>query len=153
MVYSDDIINAKVNEICSEFVKTYDNIETIVSEFDENDESCWFWNKPDDLWFDRHRLRQLLTYVKEHSLKNFTVNIYKTWDGGRGYTLGEMSLTRSKPNENDLAIYVLTPKPIPMVRRVYGGGETLTYNFSIVPESFTCSGGQYVNTRADIKIL
>jgi hypothetical protein len=147
---SETIVNEKVNSICSEFVKTYDNIDKIVAEFDENDKSCWFWNKPDDLWFDRHRLRQLLTYVKDHRLTDFTVHVYKAWDGGRGRgrTLGEMSLDEPKQNENDLDIYVL--KPIPMVRKVYGNGSSLTCNFSVMPERFTFSGGQYINTRADI---
>lgn len=123
-----------------QFVKTqYANIEEIVSEFDENDKHCWFWNKPDYLWFDRHRLRQLLTYVKEHTLTNFTVNIYKVFDGGRGRTLGEMSLNGPpKPNKNDLAIVIM--------RLVVKTG------FWLEPACNSPSGGQYVNTQADIKL-
>lgn len=140
MVYSSDIVSAKVTEICNEFVKTYENIEQIVAEFDENDKHCWFWSKPDILWFDRHRLRQLLTYIKEHSLRNFTVELYKTWDGGRGKTLGEMTLGGPpKPNKNDLAIVVVKP----VVRT----------DFWIGYEYFTYNGGEYVNTRAEIKLL
>ena len=113
MVYSGDVINERVNAICSEFVKSqYANIDKIVAEFDENDEHCWFWwNTPDDLWFDRRRLRQLLIYIKEHSITNFTVNIYKTWDGGRISVFFTMSLHTSKPtpNEDDLEIHVIKP--------------------------------------------
>ena len=137
--YSDDVINAKVNEICREFVKSsYKDIDEIVAEFDENDKNCWFWNDPNYLWFDRHRLRQLLTYIKEHSLTNFTVNVYTVFDGGRGGTLGEMSLDRPKWNENDLAIVIMRP----VVRT----------GFWIEPECYSYSGGEYVNTRADIKL-
>jgi hypothetical protein len=115
------------------------NIEEIVAEFDENDEHCWFWwNTPNNLWFDRHRLRQLLTYIKEHSLTNFTVNVYKVFDGGRGRRLGEMSLDRPKRNKNGLVIVIMRP----VVRT----------GFWIDPECYTYSGGDYVNTRADIKL-
>ena len=137
--YSGDVINAKVNEICREFVmSSYKDIDEIVAEFDENDKNCWFWNDPNYLWFDRHRLRQLLTHIKEHSLSNFTVNVYKVFDGGRGRTLGEMSLDRPKLNKNDLAIVIMRP----VVRT----------GFWIEPECYTYSGGEYVNTRADIKL-
>jgi hypothetical protein len=55
MVYSSDVINAKVNDICREFVaSSYKDIDEIVAEFDENDKNCWFWNDPNYLWFDRH---------------------------------------------------------------------------------------------------
>jgi len=140
MVDSEDVINAKVNEICSEFVKTqYANIDEIVAEFDENNEHCWFWwNAPNCLWFDKQRLRQLLTYIKEHSLSNFIVHVYKVFDGGRGRTLGEMSLDRPKLNKNDLAIVIMRP----VVRS----------GFWIEPECYSFSGGEYVNTRADIKL-
>jgi hypothetical protein len=150
MVYSGDVINAKVNEICSDFVKTqYANIDEIVAEFDENDEHCWFWwNTPNNLWFDRHRLRQLLTYIKEHSLSNFKVNVYKVFDGGRGRTLGEMSLDRPKLNKNDLAIVIMRP----VVRTEFSFESCGHYSFWIEPECYSYSGGEYVNTRADIKL-
>ncbi len=139
MVYAGDVINAKVNDICREFVaSSYKDIDEIVAEFDETDKNCWFWNNPKYLWFDRHRLRQLLTYIKEHSLNNFTIHAYKTFDGGRGRTLGEMTLGSPKWNKDDLAIHVIKP----VVRS----------GFWIEPEISSYSGGQYVNTRADIKL-
>ncbi len=117
---------------------SYKDIDEIVAEFDETDKNCWFWNDPKYLWFDRHRLRQLLTYIKHHSLNNFTVDLYKVFDGGRGNTLGEMSLDSPKRNEDDLAICVIKP----VVRS----------GFWIGPEFTSYSGGQYVCTRADIKL-
>jgi hypothetical protein len=139
MAYSEDVINEKVNDICREFVaSSYKDVDGIVAEFDENDKNCWFWNNPKYLWFDRHRLRQLLTYIKEHGLNNFKVNVYKTFDGGRGRTLGEMTLGSPEWNKDDLAIHIIKP--------------TVRSGFWIEPEISSYSGGQYVCTRADIKL-
>lgn len=140
--YSVDVIDTKVNAICREFVTSlYKDIDELVAEFDENDPNCWFWSDPNYLWFDRHRLRQLLTYIKEHSLSNFTVHLYKTWDGGRSSSFDAMSLDApKKQNENDLAIHVIKP----VVKSSSG--------YWLEPEIRSFSGGQYVNTRADIKL-
>ena len=125
MSYPSDVINERVNSICKKFTG---NIDEAVSEFDE-DKYCWFWGDSNYLWFDRYRLRQLLSYIKEHGLTNFTVNVYKVFDGG----------TSTKPkNQHDLEIFIIRPVP--------------PGSFWIVPECYSPSGGRYVNTRVDIKL-
>jgi hypothetical protein len=153
MVYAGDVINAKVNDICREFVtSSYKDIDEIVAEFDENDKNCWFWNNPKYLWFDRHRLRQLLTYIKEHGLNNFKVNVYKTFDGGRGRTLGEMTLGSPKWNKDDLAIHIIKPRLVVEETITTNKSGIFTYSFALTPEEYSYSGGEYVCTRADIKL-
>ena len=123
-----DDINKKVNIICREFVKTYDNIERIVSEFDEDDTNCFFFG---ERWFDKHKLSQLLNFLKVLNPASLSqIHIYRVLDGRYGYC--------PDYRKKDLVIHVENP-----IKRSA---------FWVEPECHSPSGGNYMNTRADIKI-
>jgi len=127
--YYGDAINTKVNNICREFVtSTSKDINKIVADFDEDDPNCF---RLGEHWFDKHKLRQLLNYLKLLNLTTFNIiHVYTVLDGRYCYC----------PNDTkkNLVIRVETP-----IKRS---------GFWLEPECHTPSGGNYIYTRADIKL-
>jgi hypothetical protein len=135
-------INTIINRICNDFVNaSYEDMENIVNVFDETDSI--YIRFDGNRMFDKHRLRQLLTYIKDNKLKKFDVDIYSVLDGRYGYC----------PEEGRRNLVINLQKLEPYIRSTYSRGVAEhTIGFRIEPECHSPSGGNYLNTRADIKL-
>ena len=122
MFESVDKVNEEINKICQNFLNSDEiDIDEIINNWDI-----------ELYWFNKEKLKQLLTYLAENKLKNFKIKVYPVLNGKYGFTYC------SEDRRDKLLICV--------EKQIKSSG------FWLEPECHSPSGGNYEYTRVDIKL-